>query len=239
MSARPSTPSADSAFNASLVLGCEKSHVVDHQHPIAAGPVGQGRRQCETHHLLGGALRVAAGLGRMSDAAAHPVRCADRALTRSAGALLAPRLDAAASNLAARLGALRARSTSRELRGDHLVQHGLVRLDCEDFVGYVDRAGVRAADGLDGERRHHRPPFTASRMMTVPPRGPGTAPRTSNSPWSASVRTTWKLSVVTLSPPVRPAMRRPRNTREPAWRTARPNPANDASCGCRVTRPGP
>ena len=49
--------------------------------------------------------------------------------------------------------------------------------------------------------------FTALRTTTLPPRGPGTEPRTSTSPASASTSTTRRLSVVTFPPPMRPAIR--------------------------------
>jgi hypothetical protein len=60
------------------------------------------------------------------------------------------------------------------------------------------------------------------RMITTPPRGPGTAPLTSTTPRSASALTTCRLRVVTWSAPMRPAMRMPLNTRAGVahWPTA-------------------
>src|SRR5690606_29752783 len=135
----------------------------------------------------------------------------------TAGALLLPGLGATATHLGAGLGALGARTAGGELGGDDLVHHRDVRLDAEDVLIEVDRAGVGAGRGLDGHRRHHAPPLvaalTASRITTSPPLGPGTAPRTSRRFFSASEETTRRLRVVTFSAPMRPAIRVPLNTR--------------------------
>jgi hypothetical protein len=74
------------------------------------------------------------------DAAACVVRRAARALASAAGALLAVRLGAAARDLAARLGVMRAGTTTGQLSRDRLVQQVEVDLDVEQRLGQVDRA---------------------------------------------------------------------------------------------------
>src|SRR5207245_5399384 len=69
------------------------------------------------HRLVVGARRGAEGL-----AAALPLRGADRSLARAAGALLLPRLPAAARDLAAALRVVRARAPIRPLAHHRLVQ---------------------------------------------------------------------------------------------------------------------
>src|SRR6185503_18194407 len=55
--------------------------------------------------------------------------------------------------------------------------------------------------------------LAAERTSTRPPLGPGTAPSISSRPRSASTLTTRRLCVVCRSAPIRPAIRRPLNTR--------------------------
>src|SRR5439155_21689306 len=113
------------------------------------------------------------------------------------------------------LRALRARAGRGELRGHHLVEHGHVGLDAEDGVVELDGAGRGARTGAHVDLGHlYRPPFTASRMSTSPPRGPGTAPLMSSRSRSASACTTSRFSVVTRWWPTRPAIRVPLNTRD-------------------------
>ena len=92
-----------------------------------------------------------------------------------------------------------------ELGGDDLVHDGDVGLDAEDLVVEIDGAGVGAGSVAERDGGHQAAPplaaewpFTASRMTTRPPLGPGTAPRTSTTCCSASERTTFRFSVVTL-----------------------------------------
>src|SRR5205823_9086279 len=89
--------------------------VLDHDDVALGGAVGQRAAQREANHLLGRALRVVARLGAVRDAAAPPLRRADRTLAGAARALLAPRLGAAALHLRAGLGAVRAGPLGREL----------------------------------------------------------------------------------------------------------------------------
>ena len=117
---------------------------VDDVHAAVAGPVGQGTAQGGGLHLLGGALAVVARRRAVDDATAGELRRADRALTGAAGALLLVRLAAAAADLAAGLGVVRALPGRGQLGHDDLVDQRDVDLDVEDLGGQLDRAGLRA-----------------------------------------------------------------------------------------------
>src|SRR5690606_6859889 len=133
--------------------------------------------------------------------------------------LLLPGLGATASDLGPGPGRLGAGPLGGELGGDDLVHDGHVGLDAEG--GVVELDGARGGTGgvVESDRGHQAAPsllaerFTALRSSTTPPVGPGTAPRTRMTSWSVSALTTSRFRVVTLVPPVRPAMRTPLNTR--------------------------
>ena len=168
-----------------------------HEHLALGGAVGERRAQREADHLLGRALAVVARLRAVGHTTAAPVRRADRALAGAAGALLAPRLRATTADLGPGLRAVRARPGGGELRGDDLVHDRDVRLDAEQLVGHVDRAGVRAGRRLHVELHAASPcaagttgRFAALLTNTRPPLGPGTAPLTRRRPRSASPSTT-------------------------------------------------
>src|SRR5205807_5914719 len=121
------------------------------------------------HRLLRRPLAVAAGLGTEGDAAAPPVGRAARALACAAGALLAPRLLAAAPHFGPRARALRAGARGGELRGDHLVHDGDVRNDAEQRVVELDRARGRPRRRADvGGGHRYLPPLPEPRMPTTP-----------------------------------------------------------------------
>ncbi len=67
-----------------------------------------------------------------SDTATDPTGGTGGTGTGPAGALLTPRLCAAATDFLARLGAVRSRTTGSELRRHDLVHDRDVRLDAED-----------------------------------------------------------------------------------------------------------
>ena len=194
-------PEASSSLTPALVFGSVDAPVVDDDDLALGGAVGQRAAQREADHLLGRALRVVAGLGTVRHTAAAPLRRADRALAGPAGALLAPRLGAAAAHLGARLGAVRARPLGGELRGDHLVHHRDVGLDAEDRRRAARRSHPICAVGLlhrqRGPAHAFTPAFTALRTNTRPLVAPGTEPLMSSSPRSASPSTTSRFSVVT------------------------------------------
>ena len=67
-------------------------------------------------------------------AAASPLRCADGALTSAAGALLAPRLLAAAADVAAVFGVVRAEAAVRQMGDYNLVHRGHMNRGTEDGI---------------------------------------------------------------------------------------------------------
>src|SRR5205823_2319402 len=103
-----------------------------------AGPVGQRTVQRGGLHLLGRALSVGARHWAVHGAAAGVLRGAQRALPGPAGALLPVRLLAAAADLAARLGGVRALPGRRLLRHHDLVHERDVHLGGEDLTGQLD-----------------------------------------------------------------------------------------------------
>src|SRR5205807_2340876 len=196
-----------------LGAGGGEAPAIDDGNPALRGPVGQGGAQGQLDHLLRGALAVVAGLGARGHAPAGPVRCPGRALAGPTRPLLAPRLASAPPDLGPGKGAVRPGPRRGELGGDHLVHHGHVGLQPEQGRVEVDRADRGPVLGAEVDARHGLVPFTASRMSTSPPRGPGTAPFTSSSSRSGSAATTSRFKVVTRSAPSRPAMRVPLKTR--------------------------
>ena len=109
----PAIPSSASASAARLGRRLLEVEPVDHV-DLLVGELGRERRAHRelddlVRHLEGVAARV-----RSEDhAAACPLRSARRTLAGATGALLAPRLLAAAADLAAGLGAVRARRGAR------------------------------------------------------------------------------------------------------------------------------
>ena len=112
------------------------------------------------------------------------------------------------------LGAVRALPRRSELGDDHLVDQRNVDRDVEDVRGQFDAAGLLPAAVLTSIFVMARPlAFAAVLTRTSPPGGPGTAPLSSSSPWSASTACTLTFCAVTRTPPIRPAIRWPRKTR--------------------------
>ena len=112
--------------------------VLDHGE-LAVGQLG-GKRAAHGQlddlavHLLGVGTRM-----RSEDhAAARPMRCADGALTRTAGALLAPRLLAAATDLTAGEGVAGALAPRSALGSYDFMHDGHVRLDVEHAGGKLE-----------------------------------------------------------------------------------------------------
>src|SRR5699024_5039805 len=145
-----------------------------------------------------------------------------RALTRAAGALLAERLAAAATDLAPRLGGVGALACGGQLRHHHLVHQRQVGLDTEDLGGELDGTVGLPGRCTDVELEVHgvlrggharAPPFTAERTITRPPLRPGMAPLMRRTPASASTLWTLRFMVVTRSLPMRPAIFLPLKTR--------------------------
>ena len=178
-----------------------------HGNATGVGAIGQGVAQSCGLHLLGGALRVVTRLRAEHGAAVVPLRCTDGALTSTTGALLLPRLLAAAGNHATSLGGVGALTSSSELSGDNLVDQRDVSLDilggnAEESLRSFNGAGGLAlgvgdvqsnvCHGLSG-------PFTAERTRTMLPFGPGMAPLMARMPFSTSAETTVRFWVVAVT----------------------------------------
>ena len=84
----------------------------------------------------------------------RPLRGAGAALTGAAGALLAPRLSAAAGNLSAGQSALRALTAVGEMIFDDFMNNAHVRLDAEDCVVQLDGTDFSAGHADNFNRRH-------------------------------------------------------------------------------------
>ena len=116
------------------------------------GAVGELGGQCalerQSTHPLGQLLDVRPGMRAEDDATATIVRCGHGALAGAAGALLAVRLLAAATDLAAGLGVSGAGAASGQLGDDRLVQHRGVHGCREQRIGQLDRAGLGAGLGV-------------------------------------------------------------------------------------------
>src|SRR6202008_10495 len=97
-----------------------------------------------------------------------------------------------------------------------LVDQRHVDLGREDLLRQVDRLALGANDA-DGGHQASLPPSvrfrTALRTSTTRPRGPGTAPLIRSSPRSASTACTVSDWTVVRTPPIRPALPCPLNTR--------------------------
>ena len=130
----------------------------------------------------------------MNGAATDPLRCTSRTLTSTTGALLAPRLLAAARDLATGLRSVGALTSSRKLGDDDLMNQRNVGIHVEEVTGKLGRSGLLTLDVKDVDGLglvHAASPFLAAflaalRTTSREPFGPGTAPRTSMIPRSAS-----------------------------------------------------
>src|SRR5256886_853105 len=159
-------------------------------------------------------LLVAVRRGTERLAAALPLGRADGALAGAAGALLLPRLLAAARHLTAALGVVGAGAAIGQLARHRLMEQGHPHLDAEHLRLEVERAALATLCAEDFDGRHHFFSvfcccwafviFTLLRIITRLPLAPGTAPRSSSRLCSGRTRTTLTLSTVRRSPPMRP-----------------------------------
>src|SRR6516225_5221099 len=191
----------------------------DDQDPAVAEPVRQRAAQGRGLHLLRRPLHVGTRHRAVRRAAAGVLGRAERALAGPAGALLPVGLLTAAADLAAGLGRVGA-LPGRGLLGHHdLVDQRHVHLGGEDRLGQVDRLVALAGRRDDADCGHQASPprsegvRTALRTRTTRPLGPGTAPLIRSSPRSASTECTVSDCTVVRTPPIRPAIRTPLNTR--------------------------
>src|SRR5699024_2609629 len=94
--------------------------------------------------------------------AVRPLGCTDRALTSAAGALLAPRLDAAATNLGAGERGLSTLTAVSQVVLDCCVHSGYVGLDAEYCGVELHLAGLLTGHivNLNGRHDLFPPPLT-------------------------------------------------------------------------------
>ena len=130
-------------------------------------------------------LRITGG-----NATPPPVNCGARIVpgAGAAGALLAPRLRAAAGDEAAALRAARARAVRVQLGAHGLVHEVRLHLGAED--GLLERDVLARRAAAEHRCLRARPSASASRISTMPFFGPGTAPLTSSRLRSASTSCT-------------------------------------------------
>ena len=105
----------------------------------------------------------------MDRSAADELRGPDGALTGPTCSLLAVRLPAAASDLAAGLRVVRSLTGGRELGDDDLVDQGNVDLHAEDRLRQLDRLSERLTFAVKNGKRRHAETFT----FGTPPRPRG------------------------------------------------------------------
>ncbi len=148
--------------------GLVEARGVEDRERVALGVHGEHAAQRGAALLAVDLEGVVARRGAEDDAAAGEVRRADRALAGAAGALLAPRLRAAATDVAARLRRGRALPAGVELRADRLVDERAVEARAERRVVEVD--GLRAAEDGSASHRCAPPPRRCAG------RGPSRAP---------------------------------------------------------------
>ena len=115
---------------------------VDDLDGLVAELGGQRATQRQALHLARQPLLVRARVRPEDDAAATVVRRVGRALAGAAGALLAVRLAAAATDLAAGLGVVRAGPPAGQLGGHDLVEDGGIDRRGEQLVAELDAADV-------------------------------------------------------------------------------------------------
>src|SRR5204862_4843572 len=168
----------------------------------------QGRPKGGLGHLAVHLLHVGTGLLGERMAAALELRGADRALARAAGALLAPRLRAAAGDEAAALRRGGAGALRVQLGAHSLVHEMRPHLGGEDCVLECQVLGLLALEVQLRCLRHY------PRTSTKPFLGPGIEPLTSSRFFSTSMSCTVSPSWVTRLPPMRPAILMPLKTRE-------------------------
>src|SRR5438874_4386148 len=169
----------------------------------------QSRPQSGFGDFLVDLLLEAAGHLREGVAAALELRRANRAGACAAGALLAPRLRAAAGDHPAALRLRRAGASGVRLRAHGLVDEVRLHLGGEDRLvqGVLLLGALRAQHRC--LRSCHQP-----RTSTSPSFGPGTEPLTSSRFFSASTSCTWRPTCVTRLPPIWPGSFMPLKTRD-------------------------
>src|SRR5215204_4905813 len=150
----------------------------------------------------------------MDGSTADILRCADRTLPGATGAFLPVRLLPTPTNLTATLGGVGSLPRRGKLRHHYLVDERNVGGHIEQVGGQLDGSSLGAARIKNIDCAHAESPFlTALRSTTRPPLAPGIAPLIRIKPRSASTAWTARFCNVTRCTPIRPAIRRPLNTR--------------------------
>jgi len=139
----------------------------------------------------------------MGDIATGELGTTQRTLSSPSGALLPIRLTARAGDLRVRLRGMGALACGRLLGHHNLMNQWDVRGRVENHCRQLGRAGrlaVHAEDVNLGGLAHATSPLLAAlRTTTTEPFGPGTAPRTSSKPLSASTDCTIRFWTVCCS----------------------------------------
>ena len=116
---------------------------------LVASTVRQRTEESSLDHLLRGALCVATWLRAVDGATAGVVRRTDGTLARTTGALLAERLAATTTDVAAGLGGVGALTSSSKLCVDNLVHQSNGCLGVKDFSRQVHGAIGLTFRGVD------------------------------------------------------------------------------------------
>src|SRR5207237_67713 len=131
-------------------------------------------------------------------AAARPDRGTDRAVTGPAGALLAPRLLATATDLGPRLGGVRAATDRGHPRHHHLVHERHVHRGIEQLRRELTGAGLLPGLVAEIDRRHQAPPIPWKPWRFMVPAKPFPRDTPTTSAWSPA----WKTSARSSCPGV-------------------------------------
>ena len=162
---------ASSALAAVLRRRLVVGRGVDHRDAAAPRVHAERRAQRAPARLAVDLHRVVARSRAERDAAAGPVRRADRAGARAAGALLAPGLRAAAADLAAASASRRCRAGARAARRARPRRRRALWNGSEKISAGSSTVPWPPSRGALGSG------LSASRTSTTAPSGPGTAPR--------------------------------------------------------------
>ena len=178
--------------------------LVDHDHVAIDHPLAERALQRQLQDFLVDLLGEAPRHRPEGHAAARPDRIAPAARARPTVALLAERLGAAAAHFGAGLG-LGGTGTHAGEESDHGVMNRLFALfefphRIRQFVT-VDAVAL-AIKYIQNFRHLLHPFLTACLTMTMPPFGPGIAPRTSSTFSSAITRTTFRFCTVRRTLPM-------------------------------------
>src|SRR5690606_9258864 len=184
--------------------------------PVLPDELRQHGFESPAIHLAVDLLTMIARLRREGPATANPDGAADGAGARTPGALLLPRLGAAAAYLCASLLRLGPGTAAGQESRYYLVHQRLVEFGAKRAVGDLDAAAVALHLDLHAQAPLFRA-LMAGRTSTRPPLCPGTAPLIRMRFRSASTRTTSRFCTVRRTLPMWPDIFLPLNTRPGDW----------------------